>query len=88
MEAVDADVLLDHVTVRDSDSRGSRYLILTTRTRMTMESNHYEGNDVVAGGLWRASGQQFGGAMVKVSDAWLTSETAPSQITWAVESGS
>ena len=26
--------------------------------------------------------------MVKVSDAWLDVETAPSQITWAVESGS
>ncbi|MGB0648096.1 MAG: right-handed parallel beta-helix repeat-containing protein, partial [Bradymonadia bacterium] len=68
----DAQVLLERVTLRESDSRGARYLMLLTRTDLTIDSGRHEKNDVSAGGLWQSAGQVFGGAIVKVNDAVLS----------------
>ena len=60
LEAIDSDVLLDHVDVRNSNATGSNFLVLVNRARLTIESSHFQQNDVFS----------FTGAMVQVSDAW------------------
>ena len=44
---------------------------LITRANLTIEASHFEKNDVYEGSQWRPSGQLFGGAMIKVSNARL-----------------
>ncbi|MEE2786917.1 MAG: right-handed parallel beta-helix repeat-containing protein, partial [Myxococcota bacterium] len=58
--SIDADVLLNRVDVRESNSTGSRYLILANRANITMESSHFQSNNVTDTGT-----------IIKVSDAWL-----------------